>query len=139
MHLVADLIALAQNADDAKQIIENWIEERGDREFFEFGGLDESASPCLLSEIRDELAGYKKEVFDKRLSEYKGKLRDYEKLRNAKEQGYYHHKIGDILGEFFCAEMPFFNTEDWNWSLPQEVPPEAEGKDYYAVKCDFRF
>jgi hypothetical protein len=35
--------------------------------------------------------------------------------------------------------MPYFNMENWDWSVPDKVPETAAGSDWYAVKADLHF
>jgi len=138
MHLHVNLIVLAESIDDAKTEVESWIEEHSGREFYDYGGLKEPEEAVLLNEISESMEEAKAEM-ENLLPIIEADIEQYKKSGNRFGEGYGHKRYGSILTEDFTEDMPFFNIENWNWSLPTEIPEDREGCNWYAVMADFHF
>jgi hypothetical protein len=118
-------VTLAEDAENAKSKIEGWIEDYAGREFFDSGKVSESKA-VLLSEIQSELEEGKLEV-NRLLPIIENDIAGYKTSGTRGMEGYCHKRYGRILDEDLCSDMPFFNQEYWDWSIPTEVP-KFEGK-----------
>ena len=138
MHIHVYIITLAEDVEDAKSNVSSWIDEYADREFFDWGGLEEPDDVVLLSEIIGELEKEKEEA-DKRIPYYEEKIAVSKAQKSRSMTGFYYKQLGMILCENPTDDMPFFNIEQWDWSLPTEVPKKAAGMNWYAVKADLHY
>jgi hypothetical protein len=143
MHLHCNFITLAENEEDAKSNVCYWIDDYANKEFFDYGGLESSEEYAgeevvLLDEIRERLAEDKAEV-DNLLPLIEHDIQTYKEAGNRKWLGFCHKRYGRILDEDLTSDMPFFNIENWDWSLPVEVPEEAKSNNWYAVRVDLHF
>jgi len=143
MHLHCYMITLAESAEDAKSTVEDWIEEHFEREFYDYGGLEKGEEVVLLSEIRERLEAEKAEEVNRLIPEIENEIQKWKESGNRSMEGYSYVRYGNVLQESFCPDMPFFNINDWDWSLPEFVPkdcgdPESQ-YDWYAVKVDLHF
>jgi hypothetical protein len=128
MHLHVNFITLAENEGDAKSNVRCFIDDYASREFFDYGGLVEPEEVVLLNEIRERLAEDKAEV-DNLLPVIEHDIQTYKEAGNRGWQGFCHKRYGEILSEGLTSDMPFFNIEDWDWSLPTEVPEKSKGRE----------
>jgi hypothetical protein len=136
MHLHCNFITLAESVGDAKSNVNCFIDEYAGRYFFDYGGLEEPDEPVvLLDEIREQLEADKAEV-DKLLPKIEEEIKVCKIKGHKSMEGYHHKRYGRILDEDLTSDMPFFNIENWDWSLPVEVPEESESNNWYAVRVD---
>jgi len=138
MHLYVDIITLAESVEDAKSNVRCWINDYADKEFFDWGDLEDGEKVVLLDEARDALEKQKAKV-NERLQELDKGIQNYKETGDRGAEGYLHKLYADILLENVTDEMPFFNIENWDWSLPVEVPEESKGFNWYAVRVDLHF
>jgi hypothetical protein len=133
------LITIAEDADDAASTVEFWIEDHFEKEFFDWGKLEEPKKVVPLSEIKAELENGLEEWIAKRLAEVEADIAKHKASGDRMMEGYCHIRYGHILSEDCCQDMPHFNITDWCWGLSQEIPEGHEGKDWYAVRVDLHF
>lgn len=142
MHMHVYIITLAENAETAKSSVRSWLDDYADREFFDYGGLEEPEKVVLVSEARDDLEAAKAET-ERLLPIIENDISEYKKLGNRGMEGYSHVRYGNILNQSCTSDMPFFNMEDWDWSIPEKIPcfegKELEGMNWYAVMADLHF
>jgi len=138
-HLHCYMITLAENAEDAKSNVRCWIEDRFEKEFFDYGGLEDGEEVVLLSEIRESLEETKATETADRLSEIESQIKNWKEMENKSMLGFSYVRYGNVLQESFCSDMPLFNIEDWDWSIPTEVPEEAKNNNWYAVRADLHY
>jgi hypothetical protein len=48
--------------------------------------------------------------------------------------GWLHIRYGEILQEELCRDMPYFNIECWDWSVPED---RNEARPWFAVHVTF--
>ena len=138
MHLHVNFITLAENAEEAKSNVESWIGEHSNGEYFDYGGLEDPEEVVLLNEIREKLKVAKDET-QKLLPVIDADIERYKKSGSRFLEGCNYMRYGRILLEYPSDDMPFFNIENYDWSLPTEVPNDYEGCDWYAVMVDLHF
>lgn len=138
MHLHVNIITLAEDSEEAKSNVEAWIGEYSGREFFDWGDLEEGEKVVPLDEIRDELEKHKKEVIET-LKELDKNIQHHKETGESGAEGYLHRRYADIQLENTTDEMPFFNIENWDWSLPTEVPNDMKDCQWFAVMADLHF
>jgi len=138
MHLHTDIITLAEDAEDAKSTVSGWIDDHFEKEFYDYGGLEEGEGVALVSDVVKELEEAKKYP-EQQLIEIQKDIEKYKEAGNRGMEGFSHIRYGNILQESFCSDMPFFNIENWDWSIPTEVPENSEGCQWFAVRVDLHF
>jgi hypothetical protein len=139
MHLHVNIITLAVNEEDARSNVRCWIDEYAGREFFDWGGLEEpDEKVVLLSEIMDRLEKEKVAV-DTIIPDIEKDIKRHKENGDKGAEGFCHKRLGAILLEDPTDDMPFFNIENWDWSLPTEIPEEREYCNWYAVMADLHF
>ena len=137
-HLSVYIITLAADAEDAKSEVESWLDDYANREFFDYGSIEEPEKVVLLSEIRKELEEKKAEA-ESALPSIEIEIQRYKESGNRRMEGFSHKRYGAVLDEDLCSDMPFFNIENWDWSIPTEIPTlngDTEGMEWYAVMVD---
>jgi len=140
-HMSVYLITLAEDAEDAKSEARIWLDEYANREFFDYGNLEEPEKVVLVSEIRDELVKEKQRTL-LLLPGIESNIARWKVYDDRSMEGYEHIRYGQILCESVCCDMPFFNITNWDWSIPTEVPQEdawsvkITGKEWWAVRVD---
>ena len=139
MHLHTYFIALAESAEDAKSNVEGWIGDHFEREFYDYGGLEEGEGVFLVSEVVKELNASMEYTQNEIMPEVIKDIEKYKKAGDRGMEGYSHVRYGNILQESFCPDMPFFNIDEWDWSIPTEVPENAKDCQYFAVRVDLHF
>ena len=153
MHLITCVLVMAESKNDAESIVRNFVEERiGERGIFDYGDIDEERESQLLSEVRDDLI----KCMEHPEAELALALSEFDKYRAMGEaytgiMGYNAKRIGQILQQDFTDTMPFFNMEEYDWSLPKH---DEDGVDkakslrgmekdvslkWYAVPIDLHF
>jgi len=137
-HLHCYMITLAEDAEDAKSNVRCWIEDRFEKEFFDYGGLEDGEEVVLLSEIRESLEITKVRVTEERLAEIEKDIQKWKDINRAM-LGFSYVRYGNVFQEGFCSDMPFFNIEDWDWSLPTDAPKKAGKSEWYAVRVDLHY
>jgi len=139
MHLLTYFIALAENAEDAKSNVKGFIEDHYEREFYDYGGLEEGEGVFLVGDVVEELKKLRECTENDLLEAVKNDIERYKASGNRTMEGYAHKRYGEILMESFCPDMPFFNIDKWDWSIPTEVPDNAKDCQYFAVRVDLHF
>jgi hypothetical protein len=138
-HLSVYIITLADDAEDAKSKAINWMEDYyANREFFDYGVLEKPETVHLVKDITLELEKLKVDAFQP-LPDIEKQIERCKAEKNRISEGYYHIRYGNILSEECCSDMPFFNISEWDWSIPTEVPEDADGRDWYAVMVDLHY
>jgi hypothetical protein len=135
MHISKYLVTFAENEEDAKLKTESWLDEYAGKEFFEYGVIDEESEKQVVSldEIREQLEAEKAEL-EKKLPEIEEEIRKCKESGNKSMEGDYHKRYGFILCEELTEDMPYFNIDLWDWSLPDE---KKDNGKWYAVLADF--
>jgi len=141
MHLHCWFVVLAGNPDEAKSEAETFIEEQHEKQFFDYGGLDEPEEVVPLGEIRERLKEEAEEYTAERLSEIEKDIERWKAMGNRGLLGHSYKRYGEVLSEDFCLDMPLFNITDWSWELPDKVPEgeEYKGHSWYAVRVDLHY
>jgi len=139
MHIHTYFITLAENKEDAESNVVNWIDDHYDKEFYDYGGLDEGETTFLLQDVLNTLKESRDYTENVILPAVIEDMEHYKETGNRSLEGYSHIRYGNILSEDFCADMPYFNIDDWYWTIPSEVPKEAEGCQWYAIKVDLHY
>jgi hypothetical protein len=139
MHLSVYVFTLAEDFEDAEGRVHRWVDECDGKEFFDYAEIECPGASVLLEEIpvhelRDVWGGTAQ-----RLSMVEAEIARCKASGDRKKEGLLHFRYGDILMENPCSDMPFFNMEDWDWSVPNKVPGASAGKKWYAVKVDFHY
>ena len=137
MHLHVYLITLATDTEDARLEAETWIGHHNG-EFFDYGSVEDPGRVVLVSSIRKELEEGRAEA-EKRLPVIERQIGMFKASGDRDMEGYCHKRYARILQEDTCEDMPYFNIENWDWSLPTEVPEKANGRDWYAVWVDLHY
>jgi hypothetical protein len=139
MHIHTWFLTLAEDAEDAKSTVSGWIDEHFEREFYDYGGLEEGERVSLVSEVIKELNESREYTENEILPEVKRDIEKYNKDGNRSMEGYCYVRYGNILQESFCPDMPYFNIAEWDWSIPTEVPDSAKDCQWFAVRVDLHF
>jgi hypothetical protein len=137
MSLQAYVFTLAENAENAKLRVSFWMAESARREFYNSASLEESGVPVLLEEVPVWELGDAQLLSKQRLRVVEEGLARYKATGDSVMEGFFLIRHQNILSESFCFDMPYFNLEDGNWSVPSKVPGGVVGKDWYAVKVVF--
>jgi hypothetical protein len=130
MHLHVYIITLAKDAEDAKSKVSCWLDEYAEREFYDYAGIDEPETSLLLKDVPTgelEDARYESERL---LPIIEGDIAQYKATGSRGMEGYSHIRYGHILNENLCSDMPYFNMENWDWSVPDKVPETAIGSNW---------
>jgi len=138
-HLHCYMIALAEDTEDAKSNVRGFIDDYYAREFYDYGGLEEGEEVVLLSEIRESLEATKAKETADRLAEIENEIKNWKAMDNRSMLGFSYVRYGKVLQESFCQDMPLFNIDNWDWSLPTKVPEEANNCNWYAVRADLHY
>jgi len=139
MHLHIYLITLAEDEGEATSNVSCFIDDHFEKEFYDYGGLEEPEKVVLLDEVRENLAKEKEEWINEMIPKIENDMILYKEKGFRDQEGYAHKRYGDILCESFCPDMPFFNIDNWDWSLPMEIPEEAKNQKWFAVMVDLHF
>lgn len=139
MHLHVYIFTLAENAEDAKSNVRYWLDDYAGREFYDYAGLEEPEISMLLKdvpagELEESLCETERlfQIIERDIAQYKAS-------GNRDMEGFSHIRYGRILSQSFCDDMPYFNMEYWDWSVPDKVPETATGCEWYAVRADFHY
>ena len=138
-HLYVSIITLADDAEGAKLEVSIWLHDYANREFFDYGILAGPVQVSMVKDIVNKLERLKAEVFQGKLPAIMMEIEQSKAVGDRPGEGYHHIRYGQILCEQCCYEMPFFNITDNDWSIPTEVPGDAAGKDWYAVRVDLHY
>jgi hypothetical protein len=139
MHLHVYIFTLAENAEDAKSKVSSWLEDYADREFYDYAGLEEPEKAMLLKDVPASELEDARYATERLLPIIEGDIAQYKASGNLGMEGYSHIRYGHILNENLCPDMPYFNMENWDWSIPDKVPETATGSDWYAARVDFHY
>jgi hypothetical protein len=139
MHLQCYIFTLAENDEDAKSNVRSWLDDYAGREFYDYAGLDEPETALLVKDIPATELEEAREETERLLPVIKNDIDLWEKEGNHSMEGYCHCRYGRILGEYLCSEMPYYNMDTGDWSIPDKVPDEAKGMNWYAVRANFHF
>ena len=155
MHLQTYILTIAESKEDAEGNVRGFVEDRvGDGRWFDYGDVDGQREVNLLSEIREELL----ESMEYPETELKEAFAEFDKNRALGDDyrgstGYQARRIAGILCQEFTDAMPFYNSEELDWSLPQHdddgvkkymAAREADTQSdcqfkWYAVPVDLHF
>jgi hypothetical protein len=139
MYLHVYIFTLAEDDEDAKSKVSSWLDDYADREFYDYAGREEPEKSMLLKEVpASELEDALYET-ERLLPIIEGDIAQHKASGNRGMEGYSHIRYGHILNQSLCSDMPYFNMENWDWSVPDKVPETAVGSDWYAVKADLHF
>jgi hypothetical protein len=134
-HIYARVFTSAPDKDTAICRVESWLEDCSEREFFDGAEVLEddvvlasSLSPVYFAKGRKETDG----ALRRRREDA---VRSAERGDKSGEGRALIH-AGNILCESLCYDMPWFNMEYWDWTVPDDASRE-QGKDWYAVMVNF--
>ena len=134
------IFTAAENADDAWYQVESWLEDNLGREFYSKFDVEQDNIQAVL----DMEATY----FDSQRSHVEGTLRSQRKdaeTANVKgdrnREGTALKVISNILLENMCPSMPWFNSETYDWQVPNnDDEKHLTGNDcWYAVMVKFYY
>jgi len=125
----------AENEDGAKMYAERFLDEYAGREFFDGGCIntETAGSVVPLSQVKDELEKDKREIFTVTLPEIEKEIADYKEHGVRMQEGWAHIRYGEILSECVCSDMPFFNPDYGDWTIPEDADR------WYAVLVDLHY
>ena len=115
-------VASADRAkEDCEQDLKNWQDKEFYSDFMVGNVLPyEDVSPDLIEHLRSEHEAKRdslaKELYSAFYLSYSQNSQKLSKL----EYGLLLKKLGVIMAEELCEEMPWFNIVDCDWSLPTE-------------------
>ena len=138
-HLRKYIIVLAEDDDNAKTEVSTWLDDYANREFFDYGRLDEPEQVSLLKDIAYELERYRTNIFQRKLPAIMMEIEQSKAIGDRSAEGCHHIRYGRILCEQCCDEMPFFNITNNDWSIPNAVPEDSAGKYWHAVMVDLHY
>jgi hypothetical protein len=138
MNLCAYVFTLADNAEDAKWKVERWMEENEGNEFYDFADFEDPSTPLLIGDVPVHELKEAWERVEKQLPIIEGDIARYKASGDRLMEGYSHIRYGNILNENLCSDMPYFNMEDWDWSVPNKTIGR-EGSLWYAVEVVFHY
>jgi len=130
-------VASADRAkEDCEQDLKNWQDKEFYSDFTVGNALPfEEVSPDLIEYLRSEYEA-KRNLRAKEL--YSAFYENYPQEGQRMIKVHYGQrlkKLGAILAEDFCEDMPWFNVFDWDWSLPIKDPEDQSR--WYAVWVEF--
>jgi hypothetical protein len=136
-HIYRYLFIAAENKQDAMGEVESDLEEWRGREFYDDFDIVEGETK-LVSGIPDEFIKEKLACAED-LLRCKREESEAERGAGTREgEGRALLAAGEILCEFFCEEMPWFNTNRWSWSVPRERGGDMRpGDEWWAVMVKF--
>jgi len=125
-------ITFAASPEDATEIVESFVEERAEREFFEFAELAQPEKCILLDEIREDLQNDLETLLNEIVPKIENDIILYKENGNRLMEGNAHIRLGNIMSEHLCEDMPFYNIDEDNWNL-SPVIKRLEDQQWYAV------
>jgi hypothetical protein len=138
-HVDKYLFVIAEDKEDAIAEIEGLLNEWREKEFYVDYEIIEDETKPVSGMPREFISGELDRVRDLLLSGRR-KAEEERKAGNREEEGRALRTVSDILCEFFCEEMPWFNIEQWSWRVPEEREGRVKpGNAWWAVKVNFSF
>jgi hypothetical protein len=136
-HIYRYLFIAAENKQDAMGDVESELEERQKGEFYKhFDIVEDETKP--VSEIPDEFIKEKLGCVEDLLRRKREEAGAERVAGNREGEGHALLTAAEILCEFFCEEMPWFNTNRWSWSVPRERGVDMRpGDEWWAVMVKF--
>jgi len=134
MHILVFLLTLAENEKEALSKARNWIDNNAGKEFFDYGELV-SDEAVLVDTIKEELKAKKEKALNE-LSFIEQDISMYIKQGDRKGEGWSHVRYGKILLEHPTSDMPFYNIEECDWSIPTVTWTDTDVGNWYAVNVD---
>jgi hypothetical protein len=138
-HISVYVFTVARDEDDAARRVENRLEDFCGREFFDGFEVRKDSVVSVWSLVPEYVTARLKALdvlLRRRRKEAAGLAESGDKF----QEGHALNRVGDILCEQMCEDMPWFNMEDWNWEIPGPVDiSKNPGEDWYAVMTDFRY
>jgi hypothetical protein len=131
------LFITAESKEDAVSEIECRLDEWSGREFYEgYEIVEEETVP--VSEIPDGFISNGKDRIQALLQSSRVEAETRRVAGKRFDEGRALRVVSDILCEYFCEVMPWFNINSWSWQVPKErdkyIRPED---DYWAVMVRF--
>lgn len=138
MHIHVYIFTQALSTEEAKSNVRCYLDDYcGDHEPFDYGGIEEyeyeKRKTALVSDIAGELPAlleYAEQYLEQSLKQFD----EYRTSGDRGAMGYQASIIHDIAGEHFCSDMPYFNMETEDWTVPTEK--SGVNGDWYAVPVD---
>jgi hypothetical protein len=139
MHLYVYVFTLAENTEDAKSNVRCWLDEYAEREFYDYAVLSKPETAMLVKDVPTEELENARNETERQLPIIEGDIAKYKASCARGMEGYSHFRYGHILNENLCSDMPYFNMEHWDWSVPNKAHDVAIDSDWYAVMVDFHY
>jgi len=135
MHKGVMLIVKAEDKVSAEKQANSFMEGFQNQvwDWYEVGGrwegtLSKSSNVVPLAKCIKVVKDWADDMPD-RIKEYEQRAKE-EKGKDKGMYGYYLKKQGELIGEDFCFDCNVYNTEDWDYSIPEDMA------DYFAVMID---
>jgi hypothetical protein len=108
-----------EDTEDARDMVENWLEEYMGREFYERYDI----SRTDVKRIFEFEPGYFENLLresEERAEHYRKEIEEYCTQNDQWGEGSAHVNLGNIMMRSFCEDMPYWNLKTGNWNLPDK-------------------
>jgi hypothetical protein len=138
MKLSVYIFAKAKTVIGAKERVRGWLIKHVGREFFRLAHIEEAGAKLLedvpVHELNDAWQSTQQQ-----LPVVEADIARCKVSGDRDTEGYSHIRYGNILRENFCFDMPYFNVENGDWSVPNKVSAQDTGVNWYAVMVNFNY
>jgi hypothetical protein len=125
----------AEDKEDARDSVESWLDEYLGREFYDGYRIGETVH---RSEIHHSYFDKEWTRVEDMLDRQREEAEKYRRGKDRQGEGQAHHIAANILLERLCPEMPWFNRDTWDWSLPdKDGELEGEQDNWWAIEVTF--
>jgi len=143
MHIHVYIFTLAESAEEAESNVRCYLDDYcGEHAPFDYGGIEEyeyeKRETKPVSEIAADLPEQLKTA-DDCLQQSLKRFDEYRARGDKGAMAYQASVIHDIAGEHFCSDMPYFNMETEDWTVPTEKSGADGDGDWYAVRVDLHY
>jgi len=119
--------------EDAIASVESWLDEYLSREFyyrFSVTGNVYDMSYLTKTFVENSLRLVESRLDIQRIREEEARVKG-----DREAEGIAACVVGDILCERLCEDMPWYNLDTMDWSVPDGV--DNIGRSYYVVEVEF--
>ena len=129
----------ASDKDAAVSRVQSFLEESCGREFFDgFEAVEDDV--ILASGLTPDYIRKGDEAAADLLQHHRKRAAECAEAGDKHGEGYALMSAGEILAEHLCSDMPWFNLDYWDWTVPCESHAPAEpGHNWYAVMVEFHY
>jgi hypothetical protein len=136
----AYIFTAAENAYEAADQVDRWLEDNWDREFYRRYDVERDDVHAVLDMDGSFFYGKRSDV-DNILRSQRKEAETANASGDKSMEGKALRNISDILLESMCPDMPWFNMERYDWKVPDEDDEKhLMGNDrWFAVMVKFYY